>query len=330
MMMMLNTPLSARGNTAARNLDTSPSPVAKPRVITQAHAANDTRGNRAQRRRLRLRKLSATVAKVELTASVRATFDARMNASDAAAAGRRLTTLDVLADVVDGLSPAVVRAVMDNTIPGFGPLALRYTMDLAVELDGRYALRVAHQQRQAASSVAFVVGADAVHAQRSTLAARLDDALTADAPERAALARVSTEPKDTLDQALSAIDSLVEIAELLFARAESDPGLAAFLEDQRFTRAEVDALLSPVDTVIEARDTRRDAADEAQVEQQAIDELEGRVRDQLLRVRRCVERARADGAKLTRVRLTRVRATGSAKTAKEPAKPDNRPEPQPA
>ena len=41
----------------------------------------------------------------------------------------------VLADVVDGLSPAVVRAVMANTIPGFGPLALRYTLDLAVELD---------------------------------------------------------------------------------------------------------------------------------------------------------------------------------------------------
>ncbi len=69
MMILLNTPLFARGNSAARNIDTSPSPVAKPRVITQAHAANDTRGNRAQRRKLRLRKLSATVAKVELTAS---------------------------------------------------------------------------------------------------------------------------------------------------------------------------------------------------------------------------------------------------------------------
>lgn len=328
--MMMNTPLWARGNTAARNLDTSPSPTAKPRVITQAHAANDTRGNRAQRRKVRLGRLTATVSKVVLAAPVRATFDARMSAPDAVAAGRRLTTVDVLADVVDGLSPAVVRAVMANTIPGFGPLALRYTLDLAVELDERYTLRLAHQRRQAASSAVFVAGSDAVFTQRSSLAVRLDEALTADAPERAALARVSTEPKDTLDQAIAAIDSLVEIAEALFARAESNPALSAFLSDQRFTRGEVDALLSPVDPVIEARDTRRDAADEAQVEQQAIDELEGRVRDQLLRVRRCVERARADGAKLPRVRLTRVRTTNSATSAKEPVKPDNRPEPRPA
>ena len=43
--------------------------------------------------------------------------------------------------------------------------------------------------------------------------------------------------------------------------------------------------------------------------QQAIDVLEGRVRDQLLRLRRAVEEARARGAALPAVPLARVRHT---------------------
>lgn len=229
----------------------------------------------------------------------------------------------MLADLLDGLSPAVVRAIVDQRVAGFGPLALRYTLDLATELDARHAARVAHQRRRATAAAAFAAGSEAVYAQRSALVARLDDALTADAPERAALAKIATDSHDPLDVALAALDALAELADTLLDRADDDEGLRAVLDDQQFTRTAIEALLTPVDAVIDAREERRDAADLARVEQQSIDALEGRVRDQLLRARRCVERAKAAGVKVPAMALSRLRVTSSVATEKQPDEPVN-------
>lgn len=81
--------------------------------------------------------------------------------------------------------------------------------------------------------------------------------------------------------------------------------------------------------MLDARAQRREAAADAQVEQQSIDELEGRVRDQLLRARRCVERARASGVKVTAMSLTRIRAS-SASTSEKTVDPPVDPAPKPA
>lgn len=321
----MNQLFSARGNAAVRHPDVSPSSAAKPRVIRPAPAANDTFGNRAQRRRMRLQGLVEAVATVRLEPAMRAPFDAQMRADDAAAAGRRVTSADVLDDVVEGLSPAVVRAIVARSITGFGPLALRYTIDLAIELDTRYAARLAHQHRRAVSSAVCTDGFDAMCAQRSALATRLDEALSPAAPERAAYERMAAMPKSNLDETLASIDGLLEVAEALLVRADADATLRAFLDDQQFTRAQLGALVAPVEPVLAARDARRDAADEAQVEQLSIDVLEGRLRDQLLRVRRCVERARASGVKVTPVKLRRIRLTGA--TAKQDAEPEPAPTP---
>lgn len=325
---MMYIPFYARSASAARKVDATTSSTEKSRVI-QPVAANDTRSNRAQRRKLRLHKLAQSVAKVAITPAVRATFEAQMSASDATNAGRRFTTLDVLSDVCDGLSPAIVRAVVERHIPGFGPLALRYTLDLATELDGRYSLRVAHQRRRATAAAVFVTRSESVYAQRSALAARIDDALAADAPERATFSRVATSANDSLDVALASLDTLAEIAEEIFDRADADEALGVVLADQQFTRGAIEALLAPVDSVIEAREDRRDAADEAQVEQQSIDELEGRVRDQLLRARRCVERARESGVKVPTMTLARLRVSATT-SEKQPDQPVDNPTPTPA
>ena len=88
-----------------------------------------------------------------------------------------------------------------------------------------------------------------------------------------------------------------------------------------FTRARIDVRVAPVMPTLDAKGAARAAADQQALVQRSIDRLEGRLRDQLLRLRRLVAQQNTDGVAVTKVRVTRTRAS------QRRAKADTQPQP---
>ena len=262
--------------------------------------------------------LQSRAAQVALPDGLRAHFVAQLSDEAAAKLGKALRTPTVLHDVVDDLPP-LVDAVLAGRVPGFGPAALRYTVDLAGELSAHWGQRLTlgHVRAEAASRKALSV--DAVVSCHVELTRRTRDVLPADASEREALDRAAKREARTLDAALDAVESTLGVVARVFERAAGDGSYALFLDDAGYTQPAVAAIVAPVRPALDARREHGAARRTSELTQQQIDRLEGRLRDQLLRLRTRVAAARKEGAALPEVHAARVLARPAKRKAAAPA-----------
>ncbi len=273
--------------------------------------------------------LAMRAASVEVSPGLRARIEAQMSDADAATWGQRVATVDLLNDVLDGV-PGVIDAALAGGLTGFGPCAMRYMLDLAVQLAAHWASLVTQRRMRAVAASQKVLSVDEVLACRTELARRLDGVLRADDPERAALERAAKLPTRNIEPALSSIEAMLPTVAMVFARAEEDADERAYLDDQGFTEASMAALLAPVNAALASRDAHRGARNAVSATQQQIDRVEGRLRDQLMRLRRAVQAAREKGAILPEVRMERTLSRAAKKSeAEEPAPTPDAPQPAP-
>jgi hypothetical protein len=249
--------------------------------------------------------MRARAASVALPDAMRAHFAAQLTDDAAAKLGKRVRPPALLHDVVDYLPP-VFDAVLAGRVPGFGPAALRYTLDLAGELAAHWELRLRSAQERAEAASRKALSSGAVHACLTELARRTRDVLPADSPEREALDRAAKRDARSLDAGLEAVEETLGAVGRAFERAAKDESFAMFLDDAGFTQAAVGAIVAPVAPALAARRAHGDARVTSELTQQQIDRVEGRLRDQLLRLRARVEVARKSGAALPAVRAARV------------------------
>lgn len=252
------------------------------------------------------------VKHVPLTEELRAQLRSLMSDEEADRQGMRVTTGDLLLDVVDDV-PAVVEAVVAGEVAGFGPGALRYTCELAVELVGRWCAHVVNTMTRADASSRRRVTVDDVNECVTALARRLDGVLPSGTPEREALAAAIRQRSRSADEALAVVEALLPLVAKVFQRGAAESGYRALLHDARFTEASIATLLQPVREAVDARAAHRAARSAEATTQQQLTRLEGRLRGQLMRLRACVEAARAEGGALQEVKLTRSRVRTTKK-----------------
>jgi len=266
--------------------------------------------------------LQSRAAQVALPDGLRAHFVAQLSDEAAAKLGKALRTPTVLHDVVDDLPP-LVDAVLAGRVPGFGPAALRYTVDLAGELSAHWGQRLTlgHVRAEAASRKALSL--DAVVSCHVELTRRTRDVLPAESPERELLDRAAKREARSLDVALDAVEATLGVVARVFERAAGDASYALFLDDAGYAQPAVAAIVAPVRPALDARSEHGAARSTSELTQQQIDRLEGRLRDQLLRLRTRVAAARKEGAALPEVRAMRVLARPAKKKAA--ATPDGAP-----
>lgn len=279
-----------------------PSPASAGRASVNARAAAQNDGapddelSLRTRTAQRLAALLALVSSVELPDALRERYLALLSELDAINAGRKLRTDAVLADAA-ALSPSTVQASLDRRLPGFGPTQMRYTIDLTAQLQGLDAGRRSGKVTYALTRAATVTRAEVLRAYRR-LFVQLDELLGPEDPERGALGEVVPEGQSH-DALINALEALARVASALLDRAAKDDVLRLYCEDNGLTRATLTAILKPF--TAEAEPGAEGGADG-----DAIDALEGRLADQLKRLRRVVEEARKVDPTLAEVALPRT------------------------
>ena len=278
----------------------SPTPAGRPSVNARAAAQNDgapddelsLRTRTAQR----LAALLALVSSVELPDALRERYIALLSELDAINAGRKLRTDAVLADAA-ALSPSTVQASLERRLPGFGPTQMRYTLDLTARLQELDAGRRSGKVTYALTRAATVTRAEVLRAYRR-LYVQLDELLAPADPERNALGEVLPEGQSH-DALINALEALARVASALLDRAAKNDVLRLYCEDNGLTRATLTEILKPFTA-------EADAGAEGGADGDAIDVLEGRLADQLKRLRRVVEEARKVDPALAEVALPRT------------------------
>jgi len=293
----------------------------------ERQAANDTQLD-ADLVLTSLRGLQQRVASHPVSDALRAHYLTQITAKAAARAGRRCTTGDVLADVAEGV-PRVIEAVMAGEVRRFGPYEMRFTIDLAVELTTHWSTRRHRDGVRAARYEAKVAGQDELAVCCADLYDMVSSVTPDGTPERAALERSAKDRGRSTQSALAAIGAMRTQAQEILQRGANDPAFGQYLTDKGFTEAWLAETLAPVTAVAQSGEAHGLARAQVELTQQAIDVLEGRVRDQLLRLRRRVEEARARGALLPAVPFARVRH-GQARAKDATSEPETPAPPSPA
>lgn len=296
-----------------------------------AHAADDTPANDAGAHdalaSARLTAVRGLIARLGVTVSaeLRARFDAQLSDDDAARVGRFTVTDDLLADVLDDV-PGVLEAVRARRVVGFGPHELRHTLDLAEALAAQSDAGRERSAEQSAASRRKQSALRVAQHQRGRLVALLRSVTAPRSPERAALDRAARVERDNAVGVAAVVQSLRARAEQLLATAHDDPAQRAYLADKGLSEQSVRALLAQADDAVQSAARHGVTRSAARATQREVDRLEGRLRDQMMRLRQCVEAARtaprdALDAALPEVRMARSRVRRRRAVAKTPAAP---------
>lgn len=294
----------------------SPSPGAT--VHVSAPAENDRTAPRLREERERLHgnitSLFERVKHVPLSDALRSQMQSLLSDEDADRQGQRVTTPNLLLDVLDDVPP-VVDAVLAGRVTGFGPAALRYTCELAVTLAVHWSERVACAKTREGASAQRSLTVDDVNLCGTELARRLEGVLPSGSPERNTLAETIARRSRSRDEALGIIEALLPLVAGVFERAVAEPAYRALLDDVHFTEPSVATLLLPVSDAIAARTAHREALSAEAATQQQLTRVEGRLRAQLARLRERVGTARTKGEMLPEVKLSRSRQRRAKKAA---------------
>lgn len=239
-------------------------------------------------------------------AALHALFAGQISDDAAAERGARLTA-DAVLDAAANDMPLVADAVLQGAVPGFGPAEFCYTLDLGIELARRTTALTRDAGEQAAASARKSDTLRDLRRRSNELYALVSSVVPASGSDRAAFEQRVQRNSASRSEAVSSLSALGDFADELLARAATSPTLTLYYADKGFTAERVYALVSP-GTAVQREHTAHSAA-KARVQGAAgvIDTLEGRLRDQLLRLRRAVEARRHAGTTLPEVALRGVR-----------------------
>lgn len=265
--------------------------------------------------------LRALLAPFAPSAALVALYRGQISDAQAAKVGERASADVVLADAASDL-PLAADAVIAGKVPGFGPSELCFTVDLAIELASsaqgnrtdRGAMRAASSRKRESHA--------AMSGRRAELYAVLSSVTPSEGEARDAFEsriRVTGKSRHAI---VASLDAMGTAAREMLQRAENDASLATYYRDKGFSAERVNALVEPAARAMRARTEHASARAKTLASSTALDRVEGRLRDELMRLRVAVEAQRASGVALPEVELRGIRRVGYvARPAAPPAPP---------
>jgi hypothetical protein len=238
--------------------------------------------------------------------ALRKRFEAQIDADDAIADGGRIASDVVLYDAMTDL-PLVLAAVIGGEVPGFGPREAHYTVSLALTLEASWRAFQDQQVARAGVSTTKSLTLEAAREERATLHELLESAVAPGSSEAAALAKAAGFGGKVIRSVAQGLDALVKVARDQLSAAAHDASLAELLADKGLTAARVDAAAAYSTQLSKAATGHAEARSGVDAGQAALDELDGRLRDELVRLRRAVQQTQRRGVKVPEVKLANVR-----------------------
>lgn len=179
------------------------------------------------------------------------------------------------------------------------------------------------QAQQARVSAEKSRSAEATRTRLGDLQSVLDSCLSPSSARRPEYERAIRHGHDTLGRVMTTIRALSLVGRNLLDDAKTNPALAGLLADKGLTPELVRGASEKSTTSVKSHDAHGAAQAASEDAQQALDVLDGRLRNQLLRLRRQVERARAKagGEAIPEVKLDALRATHTSPADEQPATP---------
>ncbi len=272
-----------------------------------------------------LQALRAKLAAFAPGEALAAMFRGQLTDARAQELGSRAGADVVLGDATTDL-PLIADAVIAGEVPGFGPAELCFTVDLAVELATRSQSLRREQGAQAGASVRKSESMRGLSARRTELYALLSSVTPSEGAARDAFERRARVAGRGRHHVIASLDAMAACAQEMLARASQDAGLQAYYGDKSFTAERVQALVEPAAAAL--RDHTAHAGVRAKVSDgnAVVDRVEGRLRDELMRLRQAVEAQRAKGVSLPEVALRGIRNLGASR-ANDGAVSDPQPAP---
>ena len=121
---------------------------------------------------------------------------------------------------------------------------------------------------------------------------------------------------------VASLDAMGTVAREMLERAANDAALSDYYRDKGFSAERVNALVEPAARAMRARTEHASARAKTLASSSSLDRVEGRLRDELMRLRVAVEAQRAAGVALPEVELRGIRRVGSvARPAAPPVPP---------
>lgn len=305
-------------------------PVSKPPVSPEPDALDDAPDDALDDSAALevLRPLREQLAPHAPAAPLRALFDAQITEATALEYGAKIGSDVVVGDATADL-PKIADDVIARRVPGFGPAELSYTVDLAVALVTKWRALRDLRADQAAASDAKGTALAAALLKRTAFYNLLVSVTPEGSSERAALDKIGRASTRRLSAVAAALDSMRDRAEKRLDAAKHDKAFAAYLADKGLTAAKVAELAAPATEATRTSGVHGTTRTDVTRAQREVDVLDGRLRDQLIRLRRQVESARANGAALPEVVLTGIRHLGPITAPDEPPEPTPTPSPAP-
>lgn len=256
--------------------------------------------------------------------ALRARFDSQVSKADAIAVGTRIASDVVLYDAMTDV-PLVLNAVVAGKVRGFGPREAHYTLSLALALDTAWRAFHDRQVQRAGVSSAKALTLEAAREERASLFELVESVVVPGSSAAASLLKAASFGGKLLRTVAQGLDAVVKVARDLLTAAENDASLAELLSDKGLTEAVVNDAAAFSARLSKAATGHAEARSEVDAGQAEIDELDGRLRDELMRLRRAVLRARRNGVAVPEVALANVR-----RLYRTPRSPSPAPTPAPA
>lgn len=242
----------------------------------------------------------------EPSAALRTRFEAQIEKTAAITIGARIASDVVLYDAMTDL-PLVLDAVIAGKILGFGPREAHYTVALALTLESAWRAFHDRQVQRAGVSNTKSVTLDAAREERSALFDLVEAVVVPGSSASASLLKAASFGGKRLRTVAQGLDAVVKVARDLLTSATNDNSLAELLEDKGLTEAVVNGAAAYSARLSAAVTGHAEARSEVELGHSEIDELDGRLRDELLRLRRAVQRARRNGVTVPEVTLANLR-----------------------
>lgn len=297
--------------------------TAKKQVAAKTSPEESTSASQAETLDVSGARKAFLAAQEKLTAhepskALRARFEAQIDKASAIAVGVRIASDVVLYDAMTDL-PLVLGAVLAGKVPGFGPKEAHYALSIALALETAWRSFHDRQVQRAGVSNTKTLTLEAAREERAALFELVESVVAPGSSANASLLKAASFGGKTLRTVAQGLDAVVKVARDLLKAAASDPSLAELLADKGLTETVVNNAAAFSARLSEAATGHAEARSEVDAGQGEIDELDGRLRDELVRLRRAVQRARRNGVTVPEVGLANVRRL--YRTPRTPAPP---------
>lgn len=242
----------------------------------------------------------------EPSAALRARLDAQIDRASAIAIGIHLASESVLYDAMTDL-PLVLDAIAARKIQGFGPKEAHYTLSLALALESAWSSLNAHQVQRAGVASTKALTLSAASEVRTALLALVETVVVPGSSASASLVKAASFGGKRLREVAQGLDIVVKTARDLLQSATTDPALAELLEDKGLTATVVDTAAAYSTRLSEAVTGHAETRSAVELGHNQLDELDGRLREQLFHLRRAVQQARRNGVIVPEVTLANLR-----------------------